>query len=619
MKKLLQTNSTATKNDHKVEVDTDNSPLSTDDLPTLVLTSFQNKLYDYNISLGGPLRNQELRLDIANGLMWVPGAPYFKPCSGDSDEDEQSSSTSTSTSSESRSSSSSSSSSVSSTNSLVENSTVACADLGTFNISNSSSGFFYSLDTGDVSEASEASPLATLFSDYIYLSGYWARDNVSVPMSNYSMSSSQSSKAVDQLMRRTNDDDNDDDNSAGLFSLSSKSDYNVSLGNTLFIYANASDVGTGGLGVGLGTEDSLDSNFLNNFVRAGVINSNSYSLSLNPSNETYAELILGGISTDKYNGELCNFPFIPVKDESGSMITSNGGISNSLPVVPISGFGVTSNTNGNSLLFSSTYDDQVNQNSYPKPALLDSRTYYNYVPFSTLIEIAVELNAYYAESFGAWLVDCSAGLSGTLDVYMGNTSINMNISNLLYPAHDDNETSLFFSNGDQACFLALLPDYLVGYSILGTPFLRHAYLAVDNDGKQLALGKAVVKGKSQNNDTGYSGTNTADKKSLYPISSGTIPFAKANNITDYSDLTLTIPASINITNNLSVTSEVVISDGEVIVTGINQKTRTYVSTPVSSTSANVSGYSGTSKNGLPGCSKHFPFVASLMTLLIALL
>lgn len=597
-------------------------PEPVDYLPSLPLSNIDDGLYDYNVTLGSSDQTQDLRLDIANGLVWVPGTGYFADCSAqnytnstdstDDDDDDDGDDDSNNVTV------------ASIVAELNDNDSLACTSDEGFAMTNTTDASFWSFDTnGPVSRSASASQLSMAFADYVYLSGYWAIGQMNVTVWNNTVSKKVkgSSTKVHKALAKADDTPTDStvasdqskistgsatissasasstvtgsssviassSASATSSTVTAKSSTVVVLNDTKFIFANASDVSTGGLGVGQGGVGTADFNFLSGFVRGGLISSNSYSLALDPSDQMSPRLYLGGITTERFTGNLYNFPFVPVVDESRSIITSNNGSTDTLPVVPISGYGVTSNSTGKSLTFSQSYDDMMNQGWYPKPALLDSRTLYNYIPYSTLIQVAVELNAYYAASMASWLVDCNVAQSGTFDIYIGNTAISVNISSIIYPAADGNDTNLFFMNGHEACVLALLPDYILGYSVLGTPFLKHAYLAVDNDGKQLALAKAAVTSNTGNSTNGTS---------LYQIASGQIPLAQPNNISSYSDLTLTIPATINVSENLNFTSQVMISNGEVIIASSTSNSSVH-STATTSRSVSASGYTGTAKN-----------------------
>ncbi|ODV85990.1 hypothetical protein CANARDRAFT_28046 [[Candida] arabinofermentans NRRL YB-2248] len=557
---------------------------TTDSLPTLYLTNRENKVYDYQLTVGDPNVTMKLRLDVQNNFCWLPAVDGFTTCATTT------TAATTTSSSSGGSDISSVSSSSASTASTAGSLSDACASQGIYDIYNSSTGYFWSFSDGDEkTNRLSATPIFSIFANYIYIAGYYAIDDFQFPVSY----------------------END-------------TNTNIFVDTMMFINTNDSNVGTGGLGVGLVSDNGLSSNFISYMVQDELISTNSYSLALINNDSEYAELILGGINKSKYTGDFTLFDFIPVLDESMSIISENGGYSNDYPSIPISGLGVTSNSSGSSVKFSESYNDQLTTDSgtYPKPAMLDSRTFYNYIPYSTLIEIAVELNAYYAESVERWIVDCSIANAGTLDIYFGNETIHIPIGELIYPATSANGTNLTFKDGDNACFLAFLPDYQIGYSVLGTPFLRSVYLAVDNENRQLAIAALAMhaspppiksssssssssstttsktKTKTKTNDKQVTSktsttTSTSSTHSLYPITSGTIPFAKSNNLTNYGQLTLTIPSSINATATIENSSIAFISNGEVLIgTEVPMRTSNSLQSSMSASGSYSSSSSG---------------------------
>lgn len=529
--------------------------MATSYLPILSLIASDNKLYDYPVTIGDHEMN--LRLDIINGNAWVLG-DSFDECD---DSNDSTTTTATTTSvhklKRQETTATTQASDSTSTDSISED--TVCAANGIYYMDESETGYYWNLETGmETNDTDDATEYSQVFSNYIYVTGYWAKDRFLIDYTN---------------------------------STKLSEDGTFTMNDTIFVVCNSTDVETGGLGMGLASVPTDGTAFLQNFVKNGIASANSYSLYLNPDNDTSPELMLGGFSTTKFTGDLCKFDFIPVYDESGLIVTTNGGLSNDFPVMPISAFGVTSNSTGKSVVFSTSYDDKMEAADYPKPAMLDSRSYYNYIPYSTLVEIAVELNAYYASALGGWIVNCDVGSSGALDVYLGNTSISIPFESLVFAANDANGTSqLKFTNGDDACFLGILPDYEVGYSLLGTPFLRHAYLAVDADGKQLAVGQAAS-GSAVGADT--------NETELYMITAGDIPLAVTNNVTAYEDLTLTMSTYLPYNYTKSITNGVIITDGQVrLSSATSSSSKSYRTASTKS----ASGYSETSSSNLANTS-----------------
>lgn len=408
-----------------------------------------------------------------------------------------------------------------------------CAERGTYNMNSSSSGKYYNVASG---QSGEQDYVSLLFSNFVQVGGFYVEDILTTE------------------------------------TLDSK--INVS---AIFIDVNDTSLSAGGLG--LATHPEQDG-FLDRLVDEEYINSSSYSLALSL-NSSYGELILGGIDTSRFQGPLVQFPFIPLLDPAA--LVSNGW-TNDLPIVPFSGMSIE-NSEGKVVRLSESYSDGISSGSYPKPVILDSRTYYSYLPYSTLVSLAIQLNAYYSASLSRWLVDCDIRNAGVeLLFHFGNLTINTPLSRSLRNALDHEGGNLFFENGNPACFLTFLPDYFIGFAMLGTPFLENVYLAVDNEARNIAMAQVqsltsstkLKRDESTSASAAFtsglsvysantSSTLTSYKSTMAPIESGTIPFAVPNNVESYSLLTLTMATQ---SPTAAVPSDnVVVSDGEIYIGG----------------------------------------------------
>lgn len=608
---------------------------TTSALPVIQLFPRDDRLFDYMVAVGSDNERIGLRLDILQGDVWLPAADKFQACSASYSSltttvdqwtsfsvDSETTSTAQSSSGASSAistlitttttaSASTSSSTTYTTYNLVEAVFVeSCASLGTFNILNSATSHFLNIYSNLLVSAKNATTYFKSFIDGTLLSGVWGVDDFKLPFR--------------------------DGNGTKI----------VEFFDFPFVYANFSNVGVGALAVGASQSDyGYEFNFLSNFVENDLINSNSYSLGLNSYNGTYSQLILGGVNPNLIHHDetteqlMALFDFIPVYDESGTFVTDNDGLTDSIPTIPIFGWGVTSKSTNESIVFANTYDDRTQIASYPKPAILDTRYYFNYIPYSTLIEIAIELNAVYLTDTDRWLVDCSVGETGTIDLLVGGYTIQIPISDVLYPAYFNN-TDLVFESNHSACYLAFLPDFKLGFSLLGTALLKNIYLAVDNENKKIAISQVQNKLKDLDMDiidatlTNYAtvtpqfdsdaaatdvidsltnrtydhhrtvgnltaGVSTlktsssmfpgitqtittesttyetvftpsahpftgdsSHKENFYNIESGTIPFATS--YTSVPPLTLTVPKSLVFTDTIRHSSQVFVSDGEVL-------------------------------------------------------
>lgn len=465
-------------------ITTDYQDFSTSVLPIINLFPRDGNIFDYIVEIGENNEPLGLRLDIAQGDIWVPASSEFPEC-------DVSPSFYTRTTIQQYTSFSvpsdpietvitvyttypeSTATSVISATSYVVNMVEPvylqyCASLGVFDLLSSSSGYFIDLATKLITTVQNATEYFKLYINLILVTGVWVADDITVSFRNSTLIE------------------------------------DIRFSNVPFVYANFSEVSVGALALGTSqdTDYGYQFNFISNFVANQIIKSNSYSLALNAYNYTSPELILGGVNpsyiytpeggvnrfdaADDRTGLMTLLDFVPIYDDTGTIISSNDGYSDSILAIAMFDWGVTSAASGQSLTFAPYYNDKTGTGNYPRGAVLDSRSRYNYIPYSTLVELAVELNAIYNVDSDRWVVDCSVATTGTIDLNLGNYTVNMPISAMLYTA-TFNDTNLVFTSGDSACYLAFLPDYKIGYSLLGTPFLKSIYLAVDNENKQLAI------------------------------------------------------------------------------------------------------------------------------------
>lgn len=457
-----------------IETDTLYTSFSTSALPVFNLFQPNKQYFDFIAQVGSPAQHLGMRVDVLQGDVWLPASSGFIAC-----DDTQSTILPSATISYTREKSTQLSTqtdfvlstSDSNTATTLSSSTISiqvnmvhtvfgqsCASLGIYDIMNSLYASFIDLYSQLEVAIDNATQYCRVYLSQIIVIGEWAVDTFQF-----------------------------------LYQLGDKMKI-VAFIDVPFINAKFSNVGVGSMALGISqTNYTYNYNFISNFVINQIIKTNSYSLALGAYNNTSPHLILGGVdlnlidsNSDGNEGLMALFDFIPVLDESLEIVPLNNGLTNSIPAFPIFGWGVTSNSTGQSLIFSSSYNDRIEISTYPKPAIIDSRHYYNYIPYSTLIEMAVEFNAFYSSDLDRWLVDCSVGQSGTLDMFLGNYTVSMPISNFLQPANFNN-TNLVFSSGDDACLLTFLPDYRIGFSLMGTSLLKSIYLAVDNENNKLAI------------------------------------------------------------------------------------------------------------------------------------
>lgn len=527
--------------------------LATAALPVLKLQN-NNQLYDYLVEIGNNKQEVGLRLDVAHGEVWVPNSDYFQRC-------------------------------YQTTNSNTASLTTTIDSFSSFNVPTPIISSNKTLTTVTLEDTTTTSVLPTSFTinmvDSVYVRscagfGIYSMvgkfldlyDNLIVNLeyatqfigSTFTKVLVSGIWVVDDFLMTVRYNNTFD---------------SIIISNVPFVNANFSSVGVGALALGSSVSDyTYEHNFISNFVNLGLVSTNSYSLALNSRNGSSPQLILGGVNTEhiqkgnSYN-IMAEFDFVPVLDESKAYITTNDGVTNSIPALPIYGWGVTANGTGQKISFSNSYNDRNTIANYPKPAILESRYFYNYIPYSTLVEMAVELNAVYSSDMDRWLVDCSVGDSGTLDLHLGNYTINMPISKFLFPA-SFNDSSLIFESGHDACFLAFLPDFYLGYSLLGTPLLKNIYLAVDNENKKLAVGAYPY--LLEDNDIYIEGDDdSGDNSNLIESgnSTGLLERRDDYNQTEFTetpDISITTLSNSEYSFDITVTSKVTISSSVIKTT-----------------------------------------------------
>lgn len=304
----------------------------------------------------------------------------------------------------------------------------------------------------------------------------------------------------------------------------------LELGNFSFVSVDETNLWTGGLGL---AGNPTGSGLLDSLVDRGIIKSASYSLwfsELDESGNGMCEVLLGAVDKNYFEGDFYSFNMIPYAGGRSDDYTDQLARGLRLPTLLLTDIQVK---NQNS-------KDQISLLSDKQsiPVLLESRTMYSYLPIEALINLAIQLDAVYNSDVDEWIVECDKlyDVNALLVFSFGNLDIDLPLSEFISNA-TYNSQDLTFSNGKQACYLMVLPCSEQGFSSLGLPFLRKAYIALDNEGQRIAIAKA----KSLNVEA--SDYSASQSPSAFPtshppnvtgsdisfISSGRIPFATHNN------------------------------------------------------------------------------------------
>ncbi|ODV79717.1 acid protease [Suhomyces tanzawaensis NRRL Y-17324] len=171
------------------------------------------------------------------------------------------------------------------------------------------------------------------------------------------------------------------------------------------------------------------------------------------------------------------------------------------------------------------------------PVVLDTRSYLTYLPVNTIINLAMQVNAFYSEDVNQWLVGCDRlkNASATVNFRFDDLEISLPLSKFIAPFYYD-DTTVKFPDGSAACNFLFLPSSVIGYNTLGLPFMSSIYFAVDNEGRNIAIARSnATKSGSIDFDPPASSLSTVLgpgsfenatlAESIAYITSGYIPFA----------------------------------------------------------------------------------------------
>ncbi|ODV61616.1 putative aspartic endopeptidase [Ascoidea rubescens DSM 1968] len=412
------------------------------------------------------------------------------------------------------------------------------------------------------------------------------------------------------------DTSSEDANQVFSVSINNQKNNSYSSNDFLFLFSNYSTVRTAGLGLSAPysnqfsfkdnqlLNNSPDPYFINYLKSSNLINSSSFSLLYNSfesmttdennhdqnnnnsltfnSNDTFITkynkrrslfnstnsglLILGGYNKNLFMGDLISFNFIPyigclynTDNNEYNDNDQNYLADSNLPILPLTGMSVTNDDNTSFW---------ISNENFLSPVVLDSRVLYNYLPIELIIQLAIQLDAYYvldSSNNYEWLMKCSVGdINATVDFIFGNLTIKIPIYELIEPAYDSSSNSIltFSSTNQQACSLKFRPSYESGYSILGVPFLKYIYLVVDQENRQLAMAQSKSNIDFLISNLDYE-SNINQMVTINSTSNQIlIPSAKNNNITAYDS---SLSSTADFYNQLTLTVQNVTSPGAVSV------------------------------------------------------
>ncbi len=238
------------------------------------------------------------------------------------------------------------------------------------------------------------------------------------------------------------------------------------------VKSNTKNTGSGGVlgvgfqesgGAGLGLQSYT--NYPNALAKAGIINSASYSLYLSADNKNGGYILFGGVDHSKYVGDL-------VSANSRDMEKFT---------VRLTGLKV----GGTTFEYSMELD-----------VLLNSNLQRTYIPANMLHLIASDLGGLYQKQLDAYIIygieKCNP--TGDVEFRFDCLTIKVPLKDFLDPMVQKKYT-------DQppvpaGCAITLLPSR-GEYPVLGTSFLKHAYVIFDSQNHQVSIAQANLNAMGQ--------------------------------------------------------------------------------------------------------------------------
>lgn len=241
--------------------------------------------------------------------------------------------------------------------------------------------------------------------------------------------------------------------------------------NVIFGVANQSSDVMGTLGLGMPGVELLVLrgqkgyvNFPQKLKYQGIIDRQIYSLYLNKAEAQSGTVLFGAIDHEKYKGELVTVP-----------IVTNFSLFKNQVVINMDSFNVSSNKKNGPIPETQLLSNMA--------ILLDSGTTISGFLRKTLTKLAESLGGGYLRS--NYYVDCDVVLKSSLMMTIGNSTIQMPMSNFVY-------------NYYGLCYLSfseLDSEEESSYIIVGQDFLRHLYVVYDFDGLEISVAEAFYSKK----------------------------------------------------------------------------------------------------------------------------
>lgn len=195
----------------------------------------------------------------------------------------------------------------------------------------------------------------------------------------------------------------------------------------------------------------------------------------------FADISFGEINTKFFHGPITLLPFLKT-----SFVTNPRDTEYKYPFVQLSGITLKNYEHSTSLNIT------VSSSDISIPTLLDSNNLISYLPYSLVVDIASQFNAFYSKDHMLWIQSCDfRKINGSIGfTILDSFTVNIPLKDLFVPlVNSETSHSLYLSNGDLACALAFGSSSVKGYSSLGIPFFRNVYSIFDYTNNMVGLAK----------------------------------------------------------------------------------------------------------------------------------
>lgn len=349
----------------------------------------------------------------------------------------------------------------------------------------------------------------------------------------------------------------------------------LSLGSVLYILVSETSQSSGSFGLG---GPSRSGGVFDTLKSRGLTYGNGYSLYLldEPTSENLSGyLLLGSVDKNLYSGDLYVFPQIP-----------HVGWSDPSVILPILQMDSVSLVNLETSQLAPLY------NLGSMPVSLDVTQVDSYLPRPLLINLALQLNAFYLQLVDEWVLNCTSvsNINASILFAFGPLSVNVPLSTVI----QSSRSNLTFSDGLPACFLDLYASDGIGYAIIGTNLLLSFYMAVDNEGGSIAVANA-----NTNLNPSLLLTASQNMSTVGYIRSGYIPFATKALVSSGITFTYGLVNPSTLSTNPTLLPNALISSGHVYISLKKVSSASRASGSASAASAkSTSGGAGSFNNSL---------------------